>query len=608
MELPSQKAFVLETLHRQGLFLTVHNIKRFGKLIWFAEPRPYVVASMTNLLEQFTGSLAIEEPETGYFFTMKWVEASRAWFVAHAPAKGGPRPISFTIGDDKLSQSLTDWALAVVSEVGAAKPWGGRFPAGSIVLTLGKTAALHDQLVQCGLDLGNLQIKVTNSGTNIRIMLPNNEYFFQFQRKWSWKYQPAEFRLEAGGSGTWNDLLAAIPMWVSFVRKQEGVRFPQPPAPVQRDRQSLKVTSLELVNIRRFRHLKLSFVNDVNVFCGRNGTGKSTILRCLVIALCHEVDTPALVADVPGGLLAQGMSGGKIAATVRFADGSEENVLVILARKDDRDFVTEQSKPFKHEEPLVCGYGSMFRSAAQAEQGDYKMRDTTTSLFVEEARLLGLETVLHRLAAFWPTEAHDEKIKELCQALGLKGTVSLRPGGGVAVTEGDSTFTFEGLADGYRIGLSWLVDYFGWALSAKVLTNDSPAGIVLCDEVDKHMHPAIQAKLVEGLVGVLPASQLFLTTHNPLTVMGTAPSTLHVLSEEAGAVTSHRPPDFEGYSVEDIYTHPELFDTDPFSPAVRRLLTEHQELAKIGREQRSVEETARLRALALQLRELPTRD
>jgi predicted ATP-binding protein involved in virulence len=50
-------------------------------------------------------------------------------------------------------------------------------------------------------------------------------------------------------------------------------------------------------------------------------------------------------------------------------------------------------------------------------------------------------------------------------------------------------------------------------------------GIVLIDEIDMHMHPGWQAKIVEKLQTTFPNTQFVLTSHSPL-VIGSTPEVL----------------------------------------------------------------------------------
>ena len=64
----------------------------------------------------------------------------------------------------------------------------------------------------------------------------------------------------------------------------------------------MKITKLELVNIRCFEHIAIPFsrISPSAVFIGKNGDGKSTILRSLAIGLCDQSSASALFRELHG--------------------------------------------------------------------------------------------------------------------------------------------------------------------------------------------------------------------------------------------------------------------------------------------------------------------
>jgi len=63
-------------------------------------------------------------------------------------------------------------------------------------------------------------------------------------------------------------------------------------------------------------------------------------------------------------------------------------------------------------------------------------------------------------------------------------------------------------------------------------------GLVVIDELDLHLHPHWQTRIIRDLRGVFPRMSFVVTTHNPLTLLGTQPGEVFVLSQnpETGAI------------------------------------------------------------------------
>ena len=133
------------------------------------------------------------------------------------------------------------------------------------------------------------------------------------------------------------------------------------------------------------------------------------------------------------------------------------------------------------------------------------------------------------------------------------------------------------------------------------------AGLVLIDEIDQHLHPELQTRVVTELTGMFPDSQFVLTTHSPLVALGAHPSQLVVLHRDAdGVVTAaDRVPDFRSYSAEDVLTDDRLFNVDALNPEFAQLLESYDEMAKVPPEERTEDETEELRKVAEAVRSAP---
>src|SRR5260370_42648312 len=71
------------------------------------------------------------------------------------------------------------------------------------------------------------------------------------------------------------------------------------------------------------------------------------------------------------------------------------------------------------------------------------------------------------------------------------------------------------LGDGYRATITWVVDLLSWwwLSNGNANTNTPPSGIVLLDEVEQHLHPRWQIRIMELLRRVFPKLQIIATTH-----------------------------------------------------------------------------------------------
>lgn len=111
------------------------------------------------------------------------------------------------------------------------------------------------------------------------------------------------------------------------------------------------------------------------------------------------------------------------------------------------------------------------------------------------------------------------------------------------------------LSDGYRAYLGWVGDMLyhicmGAPTGAKLVEN---CGIVLVDEIDLHLHPEWQRRVIPTLAKTFPNIQFIFTTHSPIVVGSVEWSNIHVLGEK-GPVQS--PDAVSGLSAEQILLSP----------------------------------------------------
>jgi predicted ATP-binding protein involved in virulence len=111
----------------------------------------------------------------------------------------------------------------------------------------------------------------------------------------------------------------------------------------------------------------------------------------------------------------------------------------------------------------------------------------------------------------------------------------------LAVEYDDQTLVpFASLSDGQRAFIMLIADIARRMLIINPHLNnhvfEETPGIVMIDELDIHLHPEWQRKILQTLCRSFPSLQIFATTHSPKMVSGIAPSKVLVLD---GGTVSH---------------------------------------------------------------------
>ncbi len=377
---------------------------------------------------------------------------------------------------------------------------------------------------------------------------------------------------------------------------------------------------VELSNIRGFHRLDLDFGGQAEpprmhtVVVGRNGTCKTTLLRAIALALATEQDVGALLSAPNGRWITEGSTNGIIRLHLESMNGGGPSIRQLeLVDGSSGEVAHFKVKPVAERSIFIGAYGTG-RGQVGGEPGrGYRVMDSVATLFRYEERLVHSELVLRRLHDFLGWERFEATLDGLKRALALgpEHSIELPPGGGVTISGPDlgGRIPLEGWADGYRMTFSWMIDFFGWAMRAGAFDSEGEiAGILLIDELEQHLHPAMQRDLLGQLARALPRVQILSTTHSPLVALAAHPEQIVSLHRHGPLIESCLVPNLDGYTADDVLVEETLFGTDPYSSETRQRLERQQELARIPPEARSPAQAAELQRLAacLDPRDLPS--
>lgn len=219
---------------------------------------------------------------------------------------------------------------------------------------------------------------------------------------------------------------------------------------------------------------------------------------------------------------------------------------------------------------FVVGYGATRRVEASArvdESARMKSRlrryERVSSLFEDH---LGLMPLSYWLPAFaernkgrYTQVLHllDELLPANCRI--MRSASDTEQGREHLFLMNGVPLPFRALSDGYRAFIGWIGDMLFHvcmgAGSGQKLRELS--GVVLVDEIDLHLHPDWQRRVVPLLSRALPKVQFVVTTHSPLVVGSLEAGNLFLLAEEEGATVIKRLPErVHGRSAEQILLSP----------------------------------------------------
>ena len=422
-------------------------------------------------------------------------------------------------------------------------------------------------------------------------------------------------------------------------------------------------STLELENVRcfgegQFLSLEDNEGNPVQwtLILGDNGVGKTTLLQCLAWMRPVRADVgPELVSlesalsneenstlnslirigsDVRARLEASFSVGRTIRSKDRQQDTEDVRTGIELRSKDGKLEQAGQSRStelksteFERIFPsdlVIFAYGATRRSGTLKMEGG-ELSDSLVSIFRSSAELYDAEDFLLNLdyraakslsdkdkcrlqqvkkvlAAVLPHVCHEDNI----QILGPE--IPGRPSepSGVRFTTPYGAVELSALGLGYQTTATWIADL---ALRLYERYPDSPdplsePGIVLIDNIELHLHPRWQRRVMEDLSQFFPAIQFVATAHSPLIVQAAEGGNVAVLRkfDDQVEIKMHRE-SVNAWRADQILAS-DLFGVPSRSREIEMLIGERNDL--LDKASRNPAEDARLDLVEKKLEGLRT--
>lgn len=218
---------------------------------------------------------------------------------------------------------------------------------------------------------------------------------------------------------------------------------------------------------------------------------------------------------------------------------------------------------------IIYGYG-ISRRMGDTSLSESANQDNTVSLFNDNVLLTNAEEWL--LQTFFAEKLNKPNAAETLARIKTVLISGILPD--VQDFQFDTTDNFQGfvkiktdygwiklreLGYGYQVTLAWVVD-LAKKLFERYPESENPLhepAIVLVDEIDLHLHPEWQRKIISFLSKQFPRTQFIATTHSPLIVQSAENINLVLLEKNEDHVIIKQRPDiktFKGWTVDEILT------------------------------------------------------
>lgn len=396
----------------------------------------------------------------------------------------------------------------------------------------------------------------------------------------------------------------------------------------------MPVQSLRITHVGPFDEIEFEFDSQVNVFTGPNNSGKSSALWALGNTTVYPFAFPRKLLhhdhDSTFRLQLSGVAGEAlegqfpITSDSDFWDGQRWEGYAtnlkhigfskfIPALRRSTDFRSTGPRPARQRHPddhvrnqlndpnSLSNTGAAFkyyieRSISQQASIDSPELRKRRSLTSEDASLVSDEAVIQKIIeldyrSFLKSRSAFRSVVNKIGEIASEITEGF-PITFIGVSEDNEGFypqfdTIDGpvplntLSQGTQSIIQWLAHLIiGYAEYYDYPENleDKP-GILIVDEIDAHLHPSWQRRIIPALMHHFPHLQIFCSTHSPLMLAGLKTGQVQLLrrGEDGRVTTSTNEEDVVGWTSDEILRH-FLGVSDPTDFETERRLTRLRDL------------------------------
>jgi len=315
---------------------------------------------------------------------------------------------------------------------------------------------------------------------------------------------------------------------------------------------------LRLQNFKCLSDIELSFEQDGGairkwtLILGENGTGKSNLLKAIALITAGSNAIGELLGNVDSWIR-NGEKSFSINAVLQTKDKEERPLSLLVNRGDTLSKIVSNNQDALHliDEALeytertyfVVAYGASRRLSNEAFGSFDKSKShrflNVRNLFDGAAPLNPLTSWIMDLD--YRSGAYGMRIVEDTLNNFLPGTTFSgidKEKKQILFHTVDGIVPLEQLSDGYQNMAAWIGDLL-FRVTETFRDYERPMearGLLLIDEIDLHLHPKWQRRLLDFIGNKLPNFQVIATTHSPLTAQQANEGELYALKRNEQSI------------------------------------------------------------------------
>ena len=337
----------------------------------------------------------------------------------------------------------------------------------------------------------------------------------------------------------------------------------------------MPIASLKLTHVGPFDDIEFEFDRQVNVFTGPNNSGKSTVLWALGDILVSNFEFPRkLLRDTPAEFTTRqaGRSTRRLAGQLPISIAGNSDYWNAQRRRQHQSW--RKALGYTQFIPALR-LNADFRSPGPttnfgAGSGENPPTGERQNRFARATLISDADVVQQIIDLDYRSYRRNEpasraiivKIGEIASAITERFPIQFL---GVAEDKRglfpqfhtpDGDLPLNVLSQGTQSLIQWLAHFLiGYAEYYDFPESlDDKSGILIVDEIDAHLHPSWQRRIIPTLTKHFPSLQIFCSTHSPLMLAGLKEGQAQLLrrDDQGKATVSPNEGDIIGWSVDEI--------------------------------------------------------
>jgi predicted ATPase len=306
-------------------------------------------------------------------------------------------------------------------------------------------------------------------------------------------------------------------------------------------REASLLKKISLTDVGPFESLDLNFDPHWNILLGDNGTGKSSVIKAIAIAILGD-DSRAYAQRI--------IKSGKPGSVITLETGRNTYTTKLFRKNGEASIQSIPGRAFEAEGWLVIGFPplrtvSWVRPTTTETQtrGRPKTEDLLPVISGEaDPRLDKLKQWIVNVD-YWIKDARSRNenpqqyerllrdffsvVSQLTTGTRIEFKEVKAQTNEITIVTDDGELPIEALSQGMTSLIGWVGILLQRLYEVYGTDEDSDPkqryALVLMDEIDAHLHPAWQQSLIRKLGKIFPNVQFIATTHSPLIVGGMKP-------------------------------------------------------------------------------------